>query len=495
MECLTNWKNFYARLYASKSVFASQHPRVYDDTLDKPFTYEELVLVIASLVEHKSHGADYISANDMTILIHIDPEDPSFADENRFLIKYILSVINTFWDKEKAILIPILKNIDCDTTNPTNYRPISLLNTLMKLYEGLIKKRLVNKLETLRLLTPIQAAYRKGRSTCDHLLILQELFLKHRFSKGAQKTPLYLYFMDLAKAFDTVPRKILFRKLRKLGIKGKMLRVISDLYTRNIARVQVGNYLSPNFEINKGVMQGSKLGPILFLIFINDLLNELHTSRLGAQIAYHIISGLGFADDIVLISDVPGNLQKLINICDNWAHKNQMSFNLDKCNVMVFNVNSLGLRFHIRNETLKVVSLYKYLGILLSSGARQKTLYKEHFAKILEKALARLHCIRHLGFHKHGLRPHTAIRMYKALVRPILEYGAQALSYKKYFLNSSREPADLNVVTFFTKDLENFQTRALKILLNCPRNVSPALLRILTGVEPMACRLDIPKLR
>ena len=158
--------------------------------------------------------------------------------------------------------------------------------------------------------------------------------------------------MDLAKAFDTVPRKILFCKLRKLGIKGKMLRVISDLYTRNIARVQVGNYLSPQFEINRGVMQGSKLGPILFLIFINDLLNELHTSRLGAQISCLTISGLGFADDIVLISDVPGNLQQLINICDNWAHKNKMSFNLDKCNVMVFNVNSLGLRFHIWNETL-----------------------------------------------------------------------------------------------------------------------------------------------
>ena len=83
----------------------------------------------------------------MTILIHVDPEDPSFADENRFLIKYILSVINTFWNKEKvppilkqSILIPIIKKIDCDTTNPTNYRPISLLNTLMKLYEGLIKK-------------------------------------------------------------------------------------------------------------------------------------------------------------------------------------------------------------------------------------------------------------------------------------------------------------------------------------------------------------------
>ena len=85
--------------------------------------------------------------------------------------------------------------------------------------------------------------------------------------------------------------------------------------------------------------------------------------------------------------------------------------------------------------------------------------------------------------------------MYKILVRPILEYCAQVLSYRKYFLKSIRKPNDLDTPNFYTKELEKFQTQALKTLINCPRNISPAVVRLLTGVEPIACRLDILKLR
>ena len=274
-----------------------------------------------------------------------------------------------------------------------------------------------------------------------------------------------------------------------------MLRVIRDLYTNNPARVQVQNFLSPEFEINRGVLQGSKLGPVLFNIFINDLLNELHDSSLGAQLGDLTISTLGFADDIVLVADRPHHLQLLLLKCQKWATQNKMAFNLKKCKVMVFNRNTEGLHFQMAGEDLEIVQQYKYLGILLSSSRPLNTIFRAHFTKIMEKAERRIQCIKHLGFHQDGLRPQTAVRMYKVLVRPLLEYGAQVLTYRRHFLNSSRPPENIEEPMFFMKDLEHFQTRALKSLLQCPRNVSPSIVRLLTGVEPMACRIDMLKLR
>ena len=117
------------------------------------------------------------------------------------------------------------------------------------------------------------------------------------------KVPLYLCFLDLSKAFDTVPRELLFQKLLDLGVSGKMFRVIVDLFSQNSAKVFVNGYFTRDFSINRGVLQGSKLGPILFNIFINDLLDKLNSGEFGALLDNIRISELGLADDIVLISD------------------------------------------------------------------------------------------------------------------------------------------------------------------------------------------------
>ena len=129
-----------------------------------------------------------------------------------------------------------------------------------------------------------------------------------------------------------------------------MYRVIKDIYTCNRAKVLLGKYLSPEFQILSGVLQGSKLGPLLFLIFINDLLEKLDESNLGAKIGKLVISGLGFADDIVLISDSPAKLQGLIEICSGWAKRNYMEFKISKCKVIVLNRSSTNIFFFTLNN-------------------------------------------------------------------------------------------------------------------------------------------------
>jgi len=135
------------------------------------------------------------------------------------------------------------------------------------------------------------------------------------------------------------------------------------LFSSNLANVLVDDFLSPEFEIKRGVLQGSKLGPILFNIFINDLLNELDKTDLGATIATIHIPALGFADDIVLVSDNPLKLQGLIDICYLWSRKNNMNFNIGKCKVMVLNGSLAIWNLHFLLRYLKSLTVTSILSL------------------------------------------------------------------------------------------------------------------------------------
>ena len=142
-------------------------------------------------------------------------------------------MMQNLWETEKVpesfketTLRPFLKDADKDPTKPTNYRPVSLLNVLMKVYEHIIKVRLTKFLDETNFFSTAQAAYRKGRCTGDHILVIQEIFYYYRYKKGIKKStknklPFYIGFMDLTKAFDTVSRGKLSRKLWRAGVKGK----------------------------------------------------------------------------------------------------------------------------------------------------------------------------------------------------------------------------------------------------------------------------------
>ena len=160
-----------------------------------------------------------------------------------------------------------------------------------------------------------------------------------------------------------------------------------------------------------------------------------------------------------------------------------MRFNVDKCKVMVLNAPTKELTFMLSGKNLEIVKKMKYLGIILASS-RLTSLYGKHIAIVVERAETKANLIKHMGFHKDGLRSETAIRMYKTLVRPILEYGAQVLSYKKYYF-TERKPEKLEETSDYVKKLEKFQTKIIKKLIPCPKNTPPEILRLLTGVMPI----------
>ena len=224
-------------------------------------------------------------------------------------------------------------------------------------------------------------------------------------------------------------------------------------------------------------------------LFINDLLEELNWSNLGATIGLMHLATLGLADDIVLITDAPHKFQQLLDICSSWTLTNQMTFNTSKCKVMILNGNPKNVKFTLDNVVLEIVSTYKYLGVVITSKY-VTNLFKGHFDYILEKARVRAAAIRGLGFSKNGLRVKSSIRLYKLLIRPILEFCAQSLTYALY-----SQPYRSHQSSYYAKKLEHFQTQTLKTLINCPRSTSPAITRLFCGIEPLTCRLEILKLR
>ena len=156
---------------------------------------------------------------------------------------------------------------------------------------------------------------------------------------------------------------------------------------------------------------------------------------------------------------------------------------------MIFNVTHTNLRFTLDKAPLEIVSTYKYLGVVITSSY-VTNLFKDHFDFILKKAKTRAAAIRGFGFSKNGFRLKSSVKLYKLMIRPILEFSAQSLTYALY-----SQPSCSYKSCYYAKKLEHFQTQTLKTLINSPRSTSPAIIRLFCGTEPLVSRLEIMKLR
>jgi len=252
---------------------------------------------------------------------------------------------------------------------PNNYRPISLISTLLKLFTTILNIRLLKYVDApspeTKILNDFQNGFRKGRSCEDHIFTLNSII---QYKIARKKGRLYDCFVDFAKAFDSVPHLKLWQKLREIGVPENFIQLISFIYKNATAQIKTNAGMSKKFNINRGVLQGESLSPTLFNIYLNDLIEKMDKLS-GTRITLHkrTIHALLFADDIVLLSTNPVGLQKKLNALSEYAMENDLKVNTSKTQVMVFRKAGRLQKadsFTYNNQLLEIVSEYKYLGCL-----------------------------------------------------------------------------------------------------------------------------------
>lgn len=309
------------------------------------------------------------------------------------------------FDWKVAKVIPLHKA--GDKHNPNNYRPISLTSIPCKIMEHIIYSNLVNFLEANSFFTSSQHGFRKSYS-CETQLLCLTNELHFILDSGSQAD---CVFLDFSKAFDKVSHKLLLFKLTKLNIDTSVLAWISSFLANRTQFVTCNDINSSETAVTSGVPQGSVLGPLLFLIYINDL-------------PQHVSSSISlFADDCVIYREITNEcdsylLQSDLNAVSTWCETWLMELNINKCKHMrVSRRPDTSPSYHLKDIPLQSVVSYKYLGVHITYDLSWKT----HTEYVINNANRTLGYIRrNFNIAPSSLR----LFLYKTLVRPKLEYAA-----------------------------------------------------------------------
>ena len=337
-------------------------------------------------------------------------------------VQELLAFYNYIWTHNvfpeawrHSYVIPILKP-GKDRNKVTSYRPIQLTSCLCKVYESMIAKRLSWTLEKYELLSKYQCAFRKGRSTTDHLVRIEshvrEGFLHHCSTLAV--------FLDLKSAYNTVSPTVLLSRMYQIGFRGHLMSFVCEYLRDRTFQVRCG-VLSNVFEQQYGLVQGGVISPLLFNIAIDSFADSI-----PRELCHAI-----YADDCTIwiqgqnVQNLFDDVQQTLTLITKWSKEQGFTFSAPKTTAILFRQ---GLRhideshlptLMLGNERINKTNCVKYLGVMLDDKLNLKT----HVDYVKSRAIRRLSILKCIAGKGNGADRTILIRIYKSLIRPILEYA------------------------------------------------------------------------
>jgi hypothetical protein len=392
--------NFFASVLTEEPIDDTSLPKVGKGTKSSLFDFDisatDVRKKLLKLKKNKACGTDGIHVNVLKEVLNFDVP---LAD----IFTYSLRSSSVPQDWRDANITPLHKKGSRMKSN--NYRPVSLTSQVVKLMERLVLDALWTHILDNDLITCDQHGF-QGSCSCVTQLIECLSDWVHAYDAGLETDAIYL---DFSKAFDTVAHKRLIHKLNNLGIKGNVLSWIEAFLLGRRQRVVLRNGVSGWKDVTSGVPQGSILGPVLFLLYVNDLPDCVaSTAKL-------------FADDTKLYRIIRDekdcqSLQDDMNALAAWSRIWLLRFNADKCVVLRIRA-AMNYAYTLNGTYLMTEKDQRDLGVIVSDTLTPG----KHITSVTKKAKQRLGMIRRCFT---GLNSDKVRILYTTLVRPVLEYGS-----------------------------------------------------------------------
>ncbi len=410
-------------------------PRTIDhsinEEINREFTLNEIERSIKSLKNNKACGIDNVineylkncPAQLLTVIVKL------------FNVVLLSGVVPDDWCV--GVIQPLYKQRG-SINDPDNYRGITLLSCVGKLFTSCLNQRMSGYIEATGTLGSEQAGFRAGYSTLDHMFVLHsliELYLAH-------KKRIYCAFVDYKKAFDLVDRSSLWLKLISSGLNGNVVKVVYNIYDKAKSCVKKGGAISNFFMCNVGVRQGENLSPLLFALYLNDF--ERHVSRRynGLDFLCNEISDvlsdddvevflrlyvLLYADDTIILAENAKELEQALAAVADYCREWHLTVNTSKTKVVIFSRGKVRKhpQFKFGDDVLDVVDEYVYLGTTFNYNG----LFKKAIKKQVNQARRAMYALLAKA-KKLALPVDIQCELFNQIVTPILLYGCEIWGFE-----------------------------------------------------------------